>query len=239
LISNATSKSKYHIPVIIVGFNNGRYLDNMVAQLLHRETLPIIIDNASTDSDTIEVLREVEKMGVGVTRSSRNLGHLVGFMDPIYKLLPEVFAYTDPDLQFHPDLPENYLLELFELTNQYECYKAGMALDISSFGTPKKWKSSTTRKYPFLFKKEHDILDWEHQFWTMPLKHDRLEVYAAPIDTTFAVYQKKYFHCGDLTRAVRVGGYFSACHLPWYSHLELLSEVEQKRYLKEKKLGFR
>lgn len=239
LISRAITKSKYDIPVIVVGFNNGPYLKNMATQLIEREIFPIIIDNASTHSGTREVLCEVQKMGVEVVRSSRNLGHLVGFMDPIYKLLPEVFAYTDPDLQFNPDLPENFLIELLELTNLYECYKAGMALDIASFGAPKKWKSSTTRKYPFRFKKEHDILDWERQFWTMPLKHDRFEVYAASIDTTFAVYQKKYFHCGDLTRGVRVAGAFSACHLPWYSHLELLSDVEQKLYLKEKKLGFR
>jgi hypothetical protein len=73
----------------------------------------------------------------------------------------------------------------------------------------------------------------------MPLKHDRLEVYAAPVDTTFAVYQKKYFLNGDFARGVRVAGNFSTCHLPWYSHLELLSDAEQVTYLKYKKVGFR
>jgi len=238
-IATALAKSKYPIPVIIVCFNNGPYLRNMVAQLLRRSICPIIIDNKSTEIGTLTVLSDAEEMGVEVVRAPRNLGHLVGFLDPVYKILPNTFAYTDPDLQFHPQLPDDFLNELAEVADFYKCYKAGMAIDISSFGELKKWTASTTSKYPFSFHKEHDILDWERQYWTMPLKHERLEVYAAQIDTTFAVYQKKHFCNGDFTRGVRVAGNFATCHLPWHPHLELLSEAEQIRYLKEKKVGFR
>lgn len=239
LLAEVSSKSKYQIPVIVVSYNNGSYVRNMVGQLVRRESYPLIIDNNSTDPQTIAVLNECQKLGAVVVRSPKNLRHLVGFFDPIYKLLPEIFAYTDPDLQFHPDLPDNFLQEFVDLTDRYECYKAGMALDVTNFGATKNWKSSTTRKYPFYFHKEHDIADWEHQFWTMPLKHERLEIYAAPIDTTFAVYHKKYFHNGDFSRGVRVAGNFSACHLPWYPHLDILSDEEQKIYIKDKSVGFR
>lgn len=239
LLSAVSSKSKLQIPIIVVSYNNGPYLMNMVRQLVQRELFPLIIDNNSTDAPTLAALNDAQKMGAIVVRSPKNLRHLVGFFDPIYKLLPEIFAYTDPDLQFHPNLPDNFLQELVDLTARYECYKAGMALDITNFGATKNWKSTTTRKYPFYFHKEHDIVDWEHQFWTMPLKHERLEVYAAPIDTTFAVYQKKYFQNGDFSRGVRVAGNFAACHLPWYPHLDILSDQEQKNYIKDKSVGFR
>ncbi len=230
LINKIISKSKYKIPVIIVSFNNGTYVKNMVQQLNQREIVPLIIDNKSSDPDTIKVLNDLAQGKAEVLSSSKNLGHLVGFLDPIYKLLPEVFAYTDPDLQFHPDLPENFLQEFAALTENYECYKAGMALDIINFGEMKKLQSSTTRKYPFYFHKLHDVMDWERQFWMFPLKHDRLEVYAAPIDTTFAVYQKKYFHNGDLCKGVRVAGKFSACHLPWFPQYDIVSNAERNNY---------
>jgi glycosyltransferase involved in cell wall biosynthesis len=233
-INRAITKSKHKIPVLIVSFNNSSYLRNIVEQLNKREIIPIVIDNHSTDAITIALLQQLEKGSAEVIRSKRNLGHLVGFLDPIYKILPEIFAYTDPDLQFHPQLPENFLEELAGLTELYQCYKAGMALDISSFGEMKKLESSTTRKYPFQFYKEHDVLDWEQQFWTMPLKHDRLEVYAAAIDTTFAVYQKKYYHSGDFSRGVRVAGNFTACHLPWFSSVDIVSDVERNIYIDTK-----
>ena len=233
-INKATSRSKYKIPVLIVSFNNSSYLGNMVAQLNSREITPIVIDNHSTDPNTIALLQQLEKGSAEVIRSSRNLGHLVGFLDPVYKVFPEVFAYTDPDLQFHPQLPVNFLEELAELTELYHCYKAGMALDISSFGEIKKLKSSTTRKYPFRFYKEHDVLDWERQFWQMPLKHDRLEVYAAAIDTTFAVYRKSNFHNGEFSRGVRVAGTFAACHLPWFPQVDIISKAERANYVETK-----
>jgi len=230
-VNKAISRSKHKIPVLIVSFNNSIYLRNMVAQLNQREVIPIVIDNHSTDPNTIALLQELEKGSAVVIRSKRNLGHLVGFLDPVYKILPEVFAYTDPDLQFHPQLPGNFLEELAELTALYHCYKAGMALDISSFGEIKQLKSSTTRKYPFRFYKEHDVLDWEQQFWQMPLKHDRLEVYAAAIDTTFAVYRKSNYHSGDFSRGVRVAGNFAACHLPWFPQVDIISNEERANYI--------
>ena len=234
LINKIIARSKFNIPVIIVSFNNGTYVKNMVQQLYQREIVPLVIDNNSSDPDTIKVLEEIALGKAEVVRSKRNLGHLVGFLDPVYKILPDVFAYTDPDLQFSPELPDNFLLELSGLTDQYKCFKAGMALDISNFGEMKKLQSSTTRKYPFYFHKIHDVLDWEAHFWMMPLKHDRLEIYAAPIDTTFAVYQKKYFHSGDFSKGVRVAGKFSACHLPWFAQFDIISNAERKNYIATK-----
>ena len=62
----------------------------------------------------------------------------------------------------------------------------------------------------FVFKETH--------FWTKPLKHESLEVYAAAIDTTFAVYNKRNDnYCGGKGKenSVRVAGNFTAIHYPW------------------------
>lgn len=229
IISKVIAKSRYPIPVIIVGFNNGAYLKNMVLQLTQRGIYPLIIDNKSTDIGTIKVLKEVEKESAEVVRASRNLSHLVGFLDPIYKLLPDVFAYTDPDLQFNNELPDNFIIQLAEVADLYECYKAGMALDIYNSGEIRNVSSTTIRKHPFNFSKTHDIVDWENQFWKMPLKHNCLEVYAASIDTTFAVYQKKYYN-GQFEKAVRVAGKFTAIHMPWFKDLDIFSAEDRRNY---------
>ena len=58
----------------------------------------------------------------------------------------------------------------------------------------------------------------EDIFWTKPLKHESLEVYAAAIDTTFAVYNKRNDnYCGGKGKenSVRVAGNFTAIHYPW------------------------
>lgn len=228
-IENAVRNSRDHIPVLVICFNNGIYVSNMVKQLNERNILPIVIDNKSTDIKTIQILDGLESTQAIVLRSTKNLGHLVGFLEPIYKLLPETFAYTDPDLQFNPALPEDFMLQLANVADLYESFKAGMALDIHNSGDIRNVFSSTTAKYPFKFQKIHSLVDWESQFWKMPLKHDRLEVYAAAIDTTFAVYQKKFFN-GEFSKGVRVAGEYTAVHLPWFQHLDILSSEDRNMY---------
>ena len=80
LINKIIARSKFNIPVIIVSFNNGTYVKNMVQQLYQREIVPLVIDNNSSDPDTIKVLEEVALGKAEVVRSKRNLGHLVGFL---------------------------------------------------------------------------------------------------------------------------------------------------------------
>ncbi len=228
-VGRASRSNPYGIPVLVVCFNNASYLLNTVKQLNERGIVPLVIDNASTDAYTIATLGRLDATQAIIVRNTRNLGHLVGFLDPVYKLLPETFAYTDPDLQFNSELPPDFLLQLAKVAELYECYKAGMALDICNAGEIRKAVSSTVRKYPFKFKKIHTVNEWEAQYWKMPLKHENLEVYAASVDTTFAVYQKKFFN-GEFTKGVRVAGAFTAVHLPWFEHLDIASAEERKVY---------
>lgn len=228
-IDNATRNSQYGIPVLIVCFNNATYLLNMIKQLNDRNIIPLVIDNNSTDQYTIDTLAKLNNQQAIIVRCSKNLGHLVGFLEPIYELLPETFAYTDPDLQFNSGLPPDFLIQLAKVAELYECYKAGMALDIFNSGEIRNICFSMKKKYPFKYKKTNDVLNWEKQFWKMPLKHEFLEVYAAIVDTTFAVYQKRFFN-GELLKGVRVAGSYTAVHLPWFEHLDITSVNDRMVY---------
>ena len=41
-------------------------------------------------------------------------------------------------------------------------------------------------------------------------------IYRATIDTTFAVYTKRFFKRGEFYSALRFGGRCTTQHLPWY-----------------------
>jgi len=231
-IKNALADCKDEVPCFIVSYNNGVYVENMVRQFSERGICPIVIDNRSTDAGTLQTLRSLNLQGVAkVVFSEKNFGHQVGFFQPVYDALPEVFAYTDPDLGFNGRLPEDFLSVLSDLTVRYSVYKAGFALQLldDEPGVAAKVTQSVIR--PFRFEKRYSFAEWESQFWRKRLDHPSLSVYAAPIDTTFSVYRKSNFN-GDFSDAVRVAGDFAAIHLPWYPRLDLFSDKARGEYLK-------
>lgn len=231
LLAQAMERTHAGIPVLVVAFNNGRYVDNMVMQLNAYHIQPLVIDNCSTDPKTKAILeRLAQEQRALVAWSPRNLGHLVGFLDPVYRLLPDVFGYTDPDLQFHKAMPPDFLSQLAAVVQRYRVFKAGLALSLDA-GQLRPMRASTRRRYPFKYEQSSTIREWECQYWTCRLLHETLEVYAAPVDTTMAVYQKKYFK-GDFAQAVRVAGVFTAVHLPWFEDLDIVSVAERELYRK-------
>ncbi|MDP1557773.1 MAG: hypothetical protein Q8K59_05120 [Nitrosomonas sp.] len=220
------------IPILIVSFNNGVYVDHCVRQLNARLIKPIIIDNASNDLETLDLLSDIALSGNAlVVRSTRNMGARIGFQGPVYDILPDTFGYTDPDLLFNQHLPEDFIEQLCDICDQFKCFKAGFALPylVQHALTDKCLKPRLGSIVPY--KKLMNVSEWESRFWTKPLQHDRLELYAAPIDTTFAIYRKKNFN-GDFFDSVRVAGDFSALHMPWFPDLDLFSPEHKAAYLK-------
>lgn len=220
------------IPVLLVSYNNGRYVAHSVEQLERFGIKPIIVDNASRDPETRRVLDAIEASGAAhVLRSSRNFGHMVGFLEPIYDVLPDVFAYSDPDLRFSPDLPEDFLETLAALTTRYAVFKAGCALSIPADAELYDVTVACRKVRPIPIDRRFSIREWEAHFWRMRLAHESLEIYAARLDTTFAVYRKSNFR-DDFYDAVRVAGAYGVIHLPWFPQLDLLSKEERANYLK-------
>src|SRR5690606_15883048 len=135
-----------------------------------------------------------------VVREAQNRGPRHVFEDPAaYALLPDKFCVTDPDLAFNPALPNDFLAQLAALTERERIGKAGFALDIAD---PDRMQQGTFR----IGEGRYRIWEWEAQFWRHPLApaSGGDPVYEAPIDTTFALYNKRHFDPANFLAAVRV-----------------------------------
>ncbi len=200
------------VPVLVPCFNNPTYARGMLRQLRALGFKRVVlVDNAST-SPGMRTWLDSTGEDVTIIRLAENLGPRNVFLDPRnLALLPQRFCVTDPDLLFNPALPEGFLGDLAMLIQRHQIGKAGFALDISD-------RHKMHDRSFSIAGQDWKIWDWEAQFWEKSL--DELEggdrVYDAPIDTTFALYDKHYFDPENFVRAVRVAGRFTARHLPWY-----------------------
>jgi hypothetical protein len=209
VVSSLTECKITEIPIIIPAFNNPTYVRNMLVQLFSlglRNT--IVIDNGSTAPEMQRSFLLAEM----VVRLSDNLGPRYIFVEEReFDALPTLFCITDPDLKFNPQLPNNFLSNLVDLTEEFQIGKVGFSLDISD---QTNMRDDIFRNGETLCK----IWEWEQQFWTdqvgSTLSGD--PIYRAPIDTTFAVYNKKYFRRENHYSALRLAGRYTCKHLPWY-----------------------
>lgn len=170
----------------------------------------VLIDNASDSADMLDYLDGIDD--VEVIRLADNLGpHHILNDHRVFSLLPRLFCLTDPDLILNAELPRDFLGELASLTCLHKVGKAGFALDISD---------RHLMRDDLIYSGGRMVKIWEHedQFWhkQLPPLAGGDPVYDAILDTTFAIYNKDYFHHANIWRAVRVGGRFTARHLPWY-----------------------
>lgn len=233
-IKTALQEIHADIPVFIISYNNAVYVQNMVKQLNQYKIKPIILDNASTDKNNLEILNTLHQNNLAYTIFSKyNYGHMVGFNDAIYHVLPNLFAYTDPDLQFHPDLPHDFLEQLAHISTLYPVYKVGCALPTIFNGkTVDDPIPPQFSKRPFTWKGQtYTLHEWEQRYWKFPLQHPHLQLYHAKIDTTFAVYRKSNY-MGDFYEGIRVSGNFDTLHLPWFPEIDIMSSAEKEIYLK-------
>lgn len=210
------------VPFVLNSFNNPTYVKRAIEQVRKFNFSSIIIvDSGSTYGPMKELLRRVEREGVYVVRLRWNGGcHWLFQQDISVNAMPEVFAYSDPDVEFNPHLPVNFVDTLLEISRAYSVGKVGFALDISE---PERMNPST-----FLMpgNVSETIFEWESRFWGNPLKLEGCpDMYVAPIDTTFALYNREYFRVGSFFDAIRVAGDFTARHLPWY--LESVVSTEE------------
>ena len=200
------------IPVLVPCFNNPTYSRSILHQLealgFQRITF---VDNASTSADMRVWLESLGNEATFVALGE-NSGSRQACMNPrSLALLPQRFCITDAELAFNPALPDGFMADLAILIERHRVGKAGFALDISDRD---KMQDKSFRAGG----RDWKIWEWEAQFWKERLADldGGDPVYAAPIDTTFALYDKTYFDPADFTRAVRVAGRFTARHLPWY-----------------------
>jgi hypothetical protein len=204
------------IPIIIISYNNYKYVENTVKQIakLNEEYLSFIfiMDNCSTDEKTKEYLKNCPHK---VIYNKENSGPWVNsnVNADVYNQMPDEFILTDADLQFNEKLPKNFIEILSELSDKYKCSKIGFALDISDFD--KMLKGSYFRGLT--------IYDWEKRFWNTKQDDKNYELYKADIDTTFCLLNKKN---EKNNFSIRIAGDFLAKHIPWYVENPILDAKE-------------
>jgi hypothetical protein len=212
------------VPIIIPTFNTPTYLQSMIDQLEDRGWTNIIIfDNASTYPPMLDLLNKLSNK-YHVVLSKKNLGpRILTESKDICSSMPKYFIVTDPDLLFNPSMPSNPFNKMKRILDTYGASKVGLAIEIDD---PEERNR---------FFNADQVDQWERNYWSR--KIDRLpeidDLYAAPIDTTFCLYNRDQFLSeidnvfGKMTcntSAIRVAGRFTCRHMGWWAEQPLTDE---------------
>lgn len=176
---------------LIITYNR-LHLPVKIADFLFEHGIsPVFIDNNSDYPPLLEYYKETK---YEVIRMDQNYGYKVIWDQGVLSKLGITGNYivTDPDLDL-TDIPDDFLSVLEEGLRRYPQYdKCGFSLEIND-----------------LPPTDFCPAGYEQQFWQRPLDK---EYFAAPIDTTFALY-KVPFHSFN---AIRTNRPYTCRHMPWY-----------------------
>jgi len=204
-IDNIDDINPEDIPVVIISWNNLHFLRSFIEQLKPYKNPIIVLDNMSDYPPLLQYYKDVEEdLGarIDIRMLDKNYGHTV--YQTLADQLPNVFILSDPDIRFNTNMPYNFPESLLRISEKYQAYKVGTALDISDSDRFVSCDNYTLGK---------NIIEWESQFWESPINDPDYELYLADVDTTTCLVNNKYKK-GD--KRIRVAGIFTAKHLPWY-----------------------
>lgn len=203
----------YDIPIFINSRDRLICLKKLIKWLCTAGYMNIVIlDNASTYPPLLEYYQEISNNGIRVLYLQENLGHkAIWEADVLHKMhIRTPYVYTDSDVLPGVDCRPDIVYYLLQLLIRYPwAKKAGPALSIEDI----------------TFYDREWVQEQEAVNWLYPVAKD---IFAAPIDTTFAVYRPYYRY--TLQEAVRVGGRCTFQHLPWYYSYQHLP-ADERYYL--------
>ena len=172
-----------------------------------------LLDNDSTYPPLLEYY---ETTSHKVLRLGANFGRLALWDANVLTDLSVSGAYvfTDPDIVPDEACPLDAIEYFGEILEAYPDYlKVGFGLRLDDLPD----------SYPF----KREVLIWEAQFWERALAPG---LYAAPIDTTFALYRRAmpagFERSREFERSIRTGYPYVARHTPWYADEQPLSADE-------------
>ncbi len=207
------------VPIFIISYNRYTALKKLIDKLLSFNlTRIIILDNNSTYEPLLQYYSELKE--IDIIRNKENFGHLI--LRELYKdkrfktkynLNKENFIYTDSDILPIDECLKDFVNIFNLILKKYPVEKVGFSLKIDDF--------------PETFKMKNTLISWESQFWKNKIfdKNLNLNLYKAPIDTTFALRRAGTFP-GWSESCYRTGFPYMARHLPWYVDSENLSSED-------------
>lgn len=204
-----------NIPIFIISFNRLEYLQKQIAFLERYNLRNIhIIDNQSTYPP---LLNYYKTLPYHIYYMKKNYGHEVLFKVSEFADIVDnsYFVLTDPDVVAVDECPEDFLSLFFDLLCHYpKINKAGFSLKLDDI--------------PDSYALKQSVLSWENKFYCNVTLFQGINVYEAPIDTTFALYRprKAWKRSSSFFAAIRTGYPYAARHLPWYKNLDQPSEED-------------
>lgn len=194
------------IPHVIIAWNNLTFVKSFVEQVMELSTKIIILDNNSEYQPLLDYYRHLEEAygnKFDIRRLDQNYGHRV--YTTLKDTLPDIYVLSDPDLLLNPSMPKDVVDQLYYISKKYNCSKVGLALDISDHD-----KFITGGYGDLVYRIESEYYN------NINLINDtEFTLYNAPIDTTYCLVNNTVSgHPCD----IRVGGNFTAKHLPWYNN---------------------
>uniref|UniRef100_A0A6C0DLT5 Glycosyltransferase 2-like domain-containing protein n=1 Tax=viral metagenome TaxID=1070528 RepID=A0A6C0DLT5_9ZZZZ len=213
------------IPIIIICFNNYKYVQNMIEQInriqpKYKNDI-VIMNNSSDDPSTLKYLKKIRLYYRVIDRDNNGPWISPDRNTDLYNELPDKFILTDPDLELNAKLPTYFIEQMVTLSDKHQIGKLGFAISIED----------QDKMYPGNYMLGCSIHDWEYQYWASRINDRNYELYDAPIDTTFSLINKKYW----CNWSVRMAGNFTCKHLPFYIENPIMTiEEEYKYYLKSK-----
>lgn len=212
-----TEKKVYdlkRIPIIINNFNQLTYLKKLIESLEKRGYKNIyIIDNASSYPPLLEYYDECKYT---VFRLKENIGFKALWSTDIFdRFKHSYYVYTDPDVVPIDDCPADFIEYFYGILQKFKkTQKVGFSLKIDDL--------------PDCFREKEKVVNWEQNFWK---KEIDVNLYDAPIDTTFALYRPYAKGSANFVELnIRTGYPYQARHLPWYTDTANPTE-EQKYYI--------
>jgi hypothetical protein len=216
---------KNEVPIFVPVFNSTTYVKSIISELDKINAKNIIIcDNGSTYEPMVELLGQLSK-NYKVVLWGKNLGPRVYSEDiDLIDMMPDHYIVTDPDLLFNKNMPENYIESMIKISEEYEASKVGLALEIFNEEEQKRFFDAELVK------------SWEFGYWSNKIDNVHYKLYVAPVDTTFALINKKfllrdlkkyYGYSSCVFPAIRIAGKFTARHMGWWKEQPWTEEEER------------
>jgi hypothetical protein len=221
------------IPVYIPTFNNPTYTSNFISQLERFNLNKItVVDNASTFPPMVKLLNEISNK-YELIRLNKNRGpHLLIRDLNYYEKLPNYFILSDPDIEISRNIPEDFINTLIEVSEEFKIGKVGLALAI-----PKE--EELIEKFIYMDGEKRSLIEWEEQFWENEVGKTSQgdSIFLTTLDTTFALYNKKYFNLEDRYKSLRIGGRYTSKHLGSYAKT-IVPQEEIEYYLSNTRYSY-
>ena len=198
------------VPVFIINRNRLGALRQLVDWLGAAGTRRVIIlDNASDYPPLLAYYAQLPA-GVKTLLLPENHGPYVLWQQGVHKLLDTPYVVTDSDVVPAGFCPQDLVGALLaQLQRHPDARKVGAALRIDNL--------------PDSYGEADTVRKWESQFWEHPVAPG---VFAAPVDTTFAIYPAFGEFSNDAGN-LRLGHPYIAEHTPWYVDEAALSTEER------------